>query len=1283
MRGFFSSYKSSAWKYESSAWVICLVASGAKTRRSSRKLCAALWAGLWLAVGVSGLACSSAKAQSNQWVWVGGSDSINQAGVYGSLGVPAAGNAPGSRRYAVSWKDLEGNSWLFGGSGYDGAGNQNALNDLWEFNPQIQEWTWMGGDSIVPCRSGSLCSSYFGVYGQLGVAAAGNAPAGRYGATGWTDNNGNLWLFGGNCVDSTGNDGWCNDLWMYNTSSGEWTWMGGSNIATGSCEFGGGNSCAAHGQYGTLGTAAAGNIPTGRMGAVGWKDTSGNLWLFGGSTMVEYGVDSRLNDLWEYTPATNQWAWMGGSIPMCTLGIACDGTPSVFGSLGVAAPGNYPGARWFASSWTDSNGNFWLFGGEGIFASDCGNLNNDLWEYNPLANEWAWMGGSNQCTQNGGPSGTYGTLGTAAAGNTPGGREFASTWVNGDGTLFLMGGTGYDGSGAYGDLNDLWMLNPANAQWSWIGGDDTADQIGIYGIRENGTSGEVVDRDKEQLRVAEMDGQSGTSSPSPGSRDNATGWTDNLGNIWLFGGNGLATSGNSGFLGDLWVYQISQTAPPTFSVASGTYSSAQTVTISDTTAGANIYYTTDGSMPTINAPAYSGPIAVSSSETLQAVARSYGFHTSSSATATYTIQTSQTSQTISFTVPPSTVVYGVSPITLLATSSSGLAVVFSVLSGPATVSGNLLTIVGAGSVVVAANQPGNGSYSAAPEVTQTIGVNQAVPTISWATPAAITYGTALSATQLNATASEPGTFVYTPAAGTVPKVGTQTLSVTFTPSDGTDYSTATGTVSLTVNPATPTISWATPAAITYGTTLSATQLNASLSVPGSCVYTPAAGTVLLAGTQTLSATCTPTDTTDYSTPSASTVSLTINKAALSVTANNQTMSYGGMVPTLTGTLSGVVPGDGISASYATTGTSTSPAGAYPITATLNDPNSKLNNYAVTNTPGTLTIGKIAPTITWTTPAAIVFGTALSSAQLNATASVPGTFVYNPAAGTVPAVGSDTLSVSFTPTDATDYTTATATVTLAVTSPNAVPVISSLSPALAGAGGSAFTLTVTGSGFVSGSTVYWGATALTTTYGSATQLTAQVTSADIVSAGITAITVQTPMPGGGASNALQFEVDSAGSGSTPTFVTLTATVTPGSPATYSVTMPSSATNVSVTCLNLPAGATCTYSSATGAVTIATSSTTPAGNYQITVVFNETLSGAATAFVLLPLLLLPVLFIRRKLAEKGVWLSACVVLALMAGAAYVVGCGGGGGATSTTPPPSTHQATASGVVTLTVQ
>jgi len=184
----------------------------------------------------------------------------------------------------------------------------------------------------------------------------------------------------------------------------------------------------------------------------------------------------------------------------------------------------------------------------------------------------------------------------------------------------------------------------------------------------------------------------------------------------------------------------------------------------------------------------------------------------------------------------------------------------------------------AGTKTLVASTYGRGIWN----YTLSPGVNKATPTITWATPSAITYGTALSSTLLNATANVPGTFVYSPVSGTVLGAGSQTLSVTFTPTDTTDYNTATATVTLTVNKATPTITWATPSPITYGTALSSTQLNATASVPGTFVYSPLSGTVLGAGSQTLSVTFTPTDTTDYNAATA-TVMLVVTGAAADFT----------------------------------------------------------------------------------------------------------------------------------------------------------------------------------------------------------------------------------------------------------------------------------------------------------------------------------------------------------------------------------------------------------------
>jgi IPT/TIG domain len=89
--------------------------------------------------------------------------------------------------------------------------------------------------------------------------------------------------------------------------------------------------------------------------------------------------------------------------------------------------------------------------------------------------------------------------------------------------------------------------------------------------------------------------------------------------------------------------------------------------------------------------------------------------------------------------------------------------------------------------------------------------------------------------------------------------------------------------------------------------------------------------------------------------------------------------------------------------------------------------------------------------------------------------------------------------------------------------NPAPVLTSVSPATAVVGGSGFTLTASGSGFVSGSTVQWNGASRTTTFVSSTQLTASIPAGDIASAGTAQITVASPTPGGGTSSAIAFTI----------------------------------------------------------------------------------------------------------------------------------------------------------------
>jgi len=167
-----------------------------------------------------------------------------------------------------------------------------------------------------------------------------------------------------------------------------------------------------------------------------------------------------------------------------------------------------------------------------------------------------------------------------------------------------------------------------------------------------------------------------------------------------------------------------------------------------------------------------------------------------------------------------------------------------------------------------------------------LGIGKPAPTITWNNPANITYGTSLSSIQLDAIASVLGTFVYIPPAGTILGAGSaQTLSTIFIPTDIANYTTASASVLINVNKATPTITWSTPANITYGTPLNSTQLDATASVPGNFVYNPPSGTVLSAGTHTLNAIFTPTDIANYTTASAS-VLINVNKATPTIIWSN-------------------------------------------------------------------------------------------------------------------------------------------------------------------------------------------------------------------------------------------------------------------------------------------------------------------------------------------------------------------------------------------------------------
>jgi Galactose oxidase, central domain len=311
---------------------------------------------------VPGTAFNGDGSFPGNWIWRGGSSSFNQSGVYGTQGTAAAGNIPGGRWAAANMTDTAGNVWLFGGQGFDAAGKEGLLNDLWKYNIASGQWTWVAG---------SNASNQNGVYGTKGTGAAGNVPGGRQAAVLWVDTAGNIWLFGGFGLDSAGTGtpqgAILNDLWEF--TGGQWIWISGGNTANQT------------GAYGTQTTAAAGNVPGSRWGAVGWSDVSNNLWFFGGwgygSTVTQ--STGFLNDVWEYQSSSGQWIWWKGTSNVNQSG--------AYLTNGIPYVNNIVGGRRGTAIWQpDTNHYVWVFGGEG-FDSTPGappGYLDDIWTYLPF-----------------------------------------------------------------------------------------------------------------------------------------------------------------------------------------------------------------------------------------------------------------------------------------------------------------------------------------------------------------------------------------------------------------------------------------------------------------------------------------------------------------------------------------------------------------------------------------------------------------------------------------------------------------------------------------------------------------------------------------------------------------------------------------------------------------------------------------------------------------------------------------------------------------------------------
>jgi hypothetical protein len=476
-------------------------------------------------------------------------------------------------------------------------------------------------------------------------------------------------------------------------------------------------------------------------------------------------------------------------------------------------------------------------------------------------------------------------------------------------------------------------------------------------------------------------------------------------------------------------------ATPTFgtmsaSPASATFGTNQIVTISDSLSYAGAIAPTGAVTFTLNGASYTAtctgatsplsctyavPAATIAALTPQgytlsaAYTADTNYNATPGANGTFTIN--QISQTISFGTLPN-VTYGVTPITLAATASSGLAVSYTV-SGPATVSGSTLTVTGAGPVTVTANQAGNTDYSAATSAQQGFMVAKAPLTIT-ANNASMQYGQSIpgfsytpsgfvngdSAAVLSGTPSE------STAATSSSAPGSYSITITQGTLAAANYTFAFATGTLTVNPASQTISFGALPNMTYGVAPIALTATASSGLPVSYTVTGPAmvsgSTLTVTGAGNVTVTANQTGNADYNAASAQ-QSFTVFKAPLTITATNASIDDGQSIPSFSYAPSGFVNGDSAAVlsgtpSESTTATSSSAPGSYAITIT--QATLEATNYAFTFINGTLTINPT--TLITFSPAG---GTFSSPQQVSILDSESGATIHYTTDGTTPTISS--------------------------------------------------------------------------------------------------------------------------------------------------------------------------------------------------------------------------------------------------------------------------------------